>query len=184
MVFMIKKQMLSYNEPLVQSSLLFTALVFLIFDMIGDFMAGTRESHIAVASIIAIALVSAFRISLKNALSDYKEQVRVAKEHAKDQKTEAERYKQLSENYLEGLGDEIERHMMAWKLTGAEREVALLLIKGLLIKEIGEIRGVKEKTIRQQSLSIYKKSGLGNRSELAAFFLEDLLGPATTRLGA
>jgi DNA-binding NarL/FixJ family response regulator len=39
------------------------------------------------------------------------------------------------------------------------------------------VRGVGETTVRQQSRAIYRKSGLSGRHELAAFFLEDLLGP-------
>jgi hypothetical protein len=31
--------------------------------------------------------------------------------------------------------------------------------------------------VRQQAGSIYRKAGLGGRRDLAAFFLEDLLGP-------
>ncbi len=45
------------------------------------------------------------------------------------------------------------------------------------LKEVAEIRGTVEKTARAQSMSIYSKAGLSGRSELAAFFLEDLLLP-------
>ena len=40
-----------------------------------------------------------------------------------------------------------------------------------------DLRGTHEKTVRAQSASIYAKAGLAGRSELAAFFLEDLLVP-------
>jgi hypothetical protein len=45
------------------------------------------------------------------------------------------------------------------------------------------MRSTSETTIRQQALSIHRKSRLKNRSELSAFFLEDLLLPAGQRLG-
>jgi len=45
------------------------------------------------------------------------------------------------------------------------------------LKEIAEIRNTAEKTARVQSMAVYSKSGLGGRSELSAFFLEDLLVP-------
>ena len=67
---------------------------------------------------------------------------------------------------------------MEWKLSESEKEIALLLIKGISTRDISEIRGTAQKTIRVQSTSIYKKSSLGNRNELSAFFLEDLLIPA------
>ena len=66
-------------------------------------------------------------------------------------------------------------------MTPAEREVGLLLLKGLSHKEVAAARSTGETTIRQQALGIYRKSGLRNRSELSAFFLEDLLLPAVQR---
>lgn len=62
-----------------------------------------------------------------------------------------------------------------WGLSPSESEVALLLIKGLSMKEISELREVKEKTVRQQATSIYSKSGYAGRHELAAHFIEDLM---------
>ena len=66
-------------------------------------------------------------------------------------------------------------------MTPAEREVGLLLLKGLSHKEVAAARSTGGPTIRQQALGIYRKSGLRNRSELSAFFLEDLLLPAVQR---
>ena len=59
--------------------------------------------------------------------------------------------------------------------------MALLLLKGLSLKEISLVRGVSEKTARAQSFAVYAKSGLGGRAELSAFFLEDLLAPTERR---
>ncbi len=73
------------------------------------------------------------------------------------------------------LGNLIESQFTIWHLSESEKDVALLLIKGLSMKEIAGIRQTHEKTVRQQSTSIYKKSGLTGRQELAAFFLEDML---------
>jgi DNA-binding NarL/FixJ family response regulator len=62
-----------------------------------------------------------------------------------------------------------------WGLSPSESEVALLLIKGLSMKEISLARQVKEKTVRQQATAIYAKSGYAGRHELAAHFIEDLI---------
>lgn len=62
-----------------------------------------------------------------------------------------------------------------WGLSPSESEIALLLIKGLSMKEIAEARKVKEKTIRQQATSVYAKSGYAGRHELVAHFIEDLM---------
>jgi DNA-binding NarL/FixJ family response regulator len=44
-----------------------------------------------------------------------------------------------------------------------------------------QFRATSETTIRQQALAIYRKAGVRNRSDLSAFFLEDLLLPAAER---
>jgi len=86
-------------------------------------------------------------------------------------------WKAKAANLLRGLGDKINEQFDAWKLTDAEKEVALMLIKGLSLKEVAAIRGTSEKTVRQQASGVYAKSGVESRAELAAFFLEDLLLP-------
>jgi len=90
------------------------------------------------------------------------------------------------------LLDTVQAKFDEWKLTPSEREVALLLMKGLSVEEIASIRGAKPGTIKSQSNAIYRKAGLKNRSELAAWFMEDLLAgerlldaaPAPTRKAA
>jgi DNA-binding NarL/FixJ family response regulator len=78
---------------------------------------------------------------------------------------------------LKGLGEAIDRQFSAWKLTEAERDVGLLILKGLSLKEIAAARVTSERTIRAQARSIYAKAGLSGRAALSAFFLEDLLAP-------
>ena len=78
---------------------------------------------------------------------------------------------------LKGLGEAIDRQFLTWKLTEAEREIGLLLLKGLSLKEIAAVRVTSERTIRAQARSIYAKAGLSGRAALSAFFLEDLLAP-------
>ena len=94
--------------------------------------------------------------------------------HSKD---DLARWKTRASKLLKGLGSEINQQLDCWHLSKAEKEVALLLIKGVSLKELAEIRGTSEKTVRQQASSVYAKADLENRAELAAFFLEDLLLP-------
>ncbi|TVQ54728.1 MAG: LuxR family transcriptional regulator [Rhodobacteraceae bacterium] len=67
----------------------------------------------------------------------------------------------------------------AWRLTPAEREVALFLLKGLDIGEIARLRGAAEGTVRAQASRVYAKAGVSGRAGLLAFFVEDLIGGAT-----
>ena len=78
---------------------------------------------------------------------------------------------------LKGLGSAIDSQFDRWQLTAAEREIALLMLKGLSHKEIALARDTSERTIRQQAQAIYGKANLSGRAALSAFFLEDLLLP-------
>ena len=82
---------------------------------------------------------------------------------------------------LKGLGTAIDAQFERWQLTPAEREVAMLMLKGLSHKEIAAVREASERTVRQQARSIYGKANLSGRAALSAFFLEDLLLPAEQR---
>lgn len=79
------------------------------------------------------------------------------------------------ERALTNIHDHIAAAFDTWKLTVAEREIALLLLKGLKLKDIANARGTSERTVRQQAQAIYKKAGLEGRFELAAYFIEDVI---------
>jgi DNA-binding CsgD family transcriptional regulator len=69
----------------------------------------------------------------------------------------------------------IQAQFASWQLTESEKEVALLLLKGLSLDEIAAVRETKAKTVRQQASNLYKKAGISGRHELVAFFFEELL---------
>src|SRR5256885_15983069 len=71
---------------------------------------------------------------------------------------------------------QIEREFDRWGLTSAERSVAHLMLKGLRLKDIAGARNTSDRTVRQQAQAIYRKAGLDGRTDLAAYFLESVLG--------
>lgn len=78
---------------------------------------------------------------------------------------------------LRGLGAAIDLRFEEWGLSSAEREVALLILKGLSYKDVASARSTSERTVRHQAVAVYRKAGVAGRAEMAAFFLEDLLVP-------
>ena len=52
-----------------------------------------------------------------------------------------------------------------------------MLLKGFSHKRIARHTETSERTVRQHSVAVYRKSGLAGRAELAGFFLEALLLP-------
>lgn len=92
---------------------------------------------------------------------------------------QGERWRAGSRLLLNGLGEAIDQQFRLWSLTDAERQVALLLLKGLSSKEIALVRQSSERTVREQARAVYAKAGLSGRAALSAYFLEDLLAPPT-----
>ena len=90
---------------------------------------------------------------------------------------QGQRWRADARSLLDGLGAAIDVQFSRWNLTEAEREVALLLLKGLSTKEIAQVRAASERTVREQARAVYTKSALTGRAALSAFFLEDLLAP-------
>ena len=86
-----------------------------------------------------------------------------------------ENWKQKASDTMKGFSQLISAQFEQWGLSKAEKEVALLLLKGLSIKEISCVRGTSPGTTRQQATALYDKANISSRAELSAFFLEDLL---------
>lgn len=86
---------------------------------------------------------------------------------------------ELTHSKLKEIGREyctyLHQQFDAWGLTPSEKEVAMLILKGLSFKEIAQLRETKEKTVRQQASSIYAKAGTTGRHEFSAWFFEDML---------
>jgi DNA-binding CsgD family transcriptional regulator len=95
-----------------------------------------------------------------------------------ERQVERDAWRASAQKALEGLADAIGDQLDRWGLTPAEREVAILVLKGRSHKEIAAATGRSERTVRQHAASGYGKAGLGGRAELAAYFLEDLPLPA------
>lgn len=95
-----------------------------------------------------------------------------------ERRTERDAWKASAQKTLAGLGAAVDRQFAEWQLTPAEREVALLLLKGYSHKHIAKVTARSERTARQHAASVYGKAGLGSRAELAAFFMESLMLPA------
>jgi len=91
---------------------------------------------------------------------------------------EGAQWRSRVQDLMRGLADAIDQQFDRWTLTPAEKDVALLLLKGFSHKEVAQLRGRAERTVRQQALAVYRKSNLNGRASLAAYFLEDLLIPS------
>ena len=137
------------------------AALFFAYDIVADILVD-RESviHVLIESLVFFAVSTLAVVELKRAS-------RLSAEVLQGQ----DQIARLSGELLTVMRNQFTE----WELSPSESEVALLLIKGLSMKEISEARQVKEKTVRQQATGIYVKSQCAGRHELAAYFIEDLM---------
>jgi len=90
-------------------------------------------------------------------------------------RAEGEAWRTKVETHLNGIRLEMERQFDQWGMTAAEKEVAMLILKGLSHKEVASLRGTSEATARQQAQSVYNKANLPGKAAFSAYFLEDLM---------
>lgn len=164
------------RERLVLIAILLLIFFTVTFDLITDSREGAAVWHLLTEGAVGlVALLGTFY--LVTGSFSLKRDLATEKAFSSTLKKEAENWRNRSRRYLEGLSNSIDEQLTDWHLTPAEKEVAFLLLKGMTLKEIASVRETTEKTARVQSMAIYGKAGLSGRSELAAFFLEDLLLP-------
>lgn len=164
------------ERSVVVVSTLALLVVLLLVDLLGEMSGGTSAFHVLVegsAIVVGVVAVGAMLRRMRTLLHEAHD----LREHLATSRAEAERWARDARQLIDGLSGAIDEQLEHWHLSAAEKDIALLLLKGLEHKEIAQLRGVSETTVRQQSRSLYRKAGLAGRHELAAFFLEDLLGP-------
>lgn len=146
-------------------------------DVVLDWREGTDPAHIAL-ELTAMVVLLAVTVAM---LRRRERRIGHLSRDLSRSRAEAERWRGEAELALRGLGEAIDLQFDRWELTPAEREVGLLLLKGLSLKEVASARSTSERTARDQARAVYRKAGLSGRSELSAFFLEDLLLPSQER---
>ena len=148
--------------------------IFFITDIFFDMQEGIPVSHIwhevVMFGIAFGALIWQIRVIMKK-----NDHIQSLNTELLDTKQSYQEWKAKTHASAQEIRHLIDKQFLLWHLSHSEKDVALLLIKGLSMKEIAEIRNTQEKTVRQQATTIYKKSELSGRQELAAFFLEDIL---------
>lgn len=73
------------------------------------------------------------------------------------------------------MAEVIDGFFAEWALTPSERDVALMVLKGIDNDTIARLRGTAPGTVRAQCTAIYSKAGVDGRAQLFSVFLEELL---------
>lgn len=167
----------STRERGVVVAVLLLIAVLVTIDVATDMHQGASLWHVVLETIAGLAAAAGALYLLLGAVRLRRRLARQARDLSA-YRIEAEAWQAQARKHVEGLARSIEWQLDHWKLSAAEKEIAFLLLKGLSLKDIADLRGTGEKTVRAQSAAIYAKAGLAGRSELSAFFLEDLLVPS------
>lgn len=168
---------MNQRERFVIACILLIVSILVGFDIFTDSREGVILWHVLVEGFIGLIAMTGVFYLLRGTV-DLRHRLRREIEDFSAFKREAEAWRADSRKYIDGLALAIDQQLTKWKLTVAEKEVAFLLLKGLSLKEIADVRKTTEKTARVQSMAVYAKAGISGRSELSAFFLEDLLLPS------
>jgi DNA-binding CsgD family transcriptional regulator len=166
------------TERIVLILVLLFVTISVTIDLIIDSSEGAAISHLLIEGMVGLFALTGILYILRDSFAlkhNLKKSIALSKSH----ELAAEQWRNKTRRLLEGLSESIDAQLTDWHLTPAEKEVAFLLLKGMTSKEIASIRNTAEKTVKVQSTAVYAKSGLSGRSELTAFFLEDLLSPST-----
>ncbi|WP_220336965.1 MULTISPECIES: LuxR C-terminal-related transcriptional regulator [unclassified Wenzhouxiangella] len=155
----------------------FGAIATLIgWDLLSDYNEGVEPLHVIVELTVLLLAATMFGYVLTRMIRG-RRQLNQMHTRLDSVQAESRRWRERYQSTIRGLSEAIQEQFEAWQLSKAEAEIALLLLKGLSLKEIAAVRTTGERTVREQARAIYRKAGLTGRSELSAFFLEDLLLP-------
>lgn len=162
------------------------AVIFLVIvaagvvDLVLDAPRQLLTLHVAVeVALVTVSLGAA--VYLARGWLAARTQLGVSRHREASLRQEQEAWRTATRAMLEGLGAEVDRQFTAWELTDAERDTALMLLKGFSMIRIARLTGRSERTVRQHAVAVYRKSGLAGRAELSGFFLGDLLLPTPAR---
>ncbi|MBE0414718.1 helix-turn-helix transcriptional regulator [Yoonia sp.] len=75
----------------------------------------------------------------------------------------------------------LHRQFESWQLTAAQRDVALLCLRGLRISDIAAIRGSAEGTVKAHFSAIFRAANVRTRSEFVALFMEEFIEHGTIK---
>jgi len=154
-----------------------SVMLLIAIDLVLDASEGTHPAHLTLESLAMVAVTAVTLAMFRRREA----RIGLLAQDLDKSRAEATRWRSEAEQALRGLGEAIDVQFDRWELTPAEREVGLLLLKGLSLKEVAAVRSTSERTARDQARAVYRKGGLSGRSELSAFFLEDLLLPSAQR---
>ncbi|MCB1326491.1 MAG: hypothetical protein H7A21_06105 [Spirochaetales bacterium] len=155
---------------------LYTIIVTLIVlaelvDLYIDLRDGGLTYHVYI-DIGVVVVVSAAVIAIWTSLAS---RLRRTHKDMEGYRIANETFRRRNEDLIREMRTAIRDQFRSWQFSPAETRVAERLLRGESSRQIAAVIGKSERTVRNQMLSIYSKSGMTGRSDLSAFFMTELL---------
>jgi len=179
MAFINDDQLIKGNKQFSQWAIVLSSIVFVLIalDIVGDYRDGVPWSHLFVEVLILTLSLAGIVYFGRLYYQFAQSKINSLTQGLALANHQAQQWREANRELIAGLAVQIQKQFDTWQLTRAEAEVGMLMLKGLSHAEIANVRNASERTIRDQARAVYRKSGMTGRTELSAFFLEDLLLP-------
>jgi len=132
-----------------------------------DFVGDAASILLTIGAAVGVALL------LQRIQGQHEEQMALIRD-LEVARAEGNGWRSKVQSHMSGLKAEMDTQFQSWGMTSAEREVGLLILKGLSHKEIAQLRATSDATVRQQAQAIYRKARLPGKTAFSAYFLDDL----------
>lgn len=153
--------------------ILLSCMTFFGFDVVADVVShGLGSTPYAAEELTHLIFEILAVLGLGYAVMTLRTYFRLLKADAESSK---ETIHMLRGNFDEVLRDKFEE----WGLTAAERDVTLLIIRGLSVSDIAAARNTAQGTIKAQSTSIFRKIGVKSKNELMSAIIDEFLDTTT-----
>jgi len=167
------------NKRFSQWAIALSLFVFVLItvDFLGDYRDGVHWTHLLTEGLILILSLAGIVYFGRLYYQFAQSKINLLTQDLALANQQAQQWREANRELIAGLAVQIQKQFDIWQLTPAEAEVGMLMLKGLSHGEIAHVRNASERTIRDQARAIYRKADVTGRTELSAFFLEDLLLP-------
>jgi DNA-binding CsgD family transcriptional regulator len=179
MAFINDEHRILENKRVSRWAIVVSAIIFVLItiDITGDYRDGVPKMHLFVEAFVLMLSLAGIVYFGRLYYEFSQAKIHVLTRDLAMATQQAQQWRMANRDLIAGLAVQIQKQFDNWQLTRAEAEVGMLMLKGLSHAEIAQVRNASERTTRDQARAVYRKSGMTGRTELSAFFLEDLLLP-------
>ncbi|MBL8020781.1 MAG: helix-turn-helix transcriptional regulator [Leptospirales bacterium] len=167
----------SWSMPSFRTRIIYSAILVLLMcgeaiDVTNDFI----KEGITTGVVLDLALFFFVGLGVGYILYQSSRDLQTTHGHLLQARKDLEDFRNKNKEVLRSMREAILLQFQNWGLSPSETRVAEFLIRGYSTRQMGAMLKKSERTVRNQALAVYRKSGMTGRSDLSAFFLQDIMG--------